>query len=42
MNWYHVQIKDAEAGKFIILLALIFFVIAQLAADRGLSKGVLS
>jgi hypothetical protein len=41
MKVYIVQIKDAETGKFIILLALIFFgMIARFAADQDPSKDV--
>jgi hypothetical protein len=41
MNWCLVQIKDVDAGKFILLLDLIYFgMIALCAMDAGPSKNV--
>jgi hypothetical protein len=41
MSWCRVQIKDADAGKFMLLLDLIYFgMIARCATDAGPSKDV--
>jgi hypothetical protein len=38
MNWYRVQIKDAEVGKFIIVSDVTSGTNARHAMDQGLSK----
>jgi len=38
MNWYRVQIKDAEVGKFTIVSDVTSGTNARHAMDQGLSK----